>query len=260
MVDEPPGELADDDLACVGEPFQLRGDTDRLAGDEALAGIGRRRDDLARLDADADLDPDAVILEEALIEDGEPGPDVESRSRRAERVVLVRDGNAEGGHHGVARVLLHGAAVPRDRCGHRLEVALQDAAERLGVERLRECHRLDDVDEQDRDEPPELHRRLGEWRLLEQERVVLAQDRCLELSELGPRVETELLDERLAGIAVRGERVGLASGAVEREHELPAWPLAQRLRLDERLELGDELGVACEREVGVDPLLERDRA
>ena len=61
-------------------------------------------------------------------------------------------------------------------------------------------------------------------------------------------------------VSVGRERVGLAPRAIEGEHELPAWPLAQGLRLDERLELGDELGVAREREVGVDPLLERDRA
>ncbi len=259
MVDEPSGELADDDLACGGEPLQLRGDTDRFAGDEALARVGRRRDDLAGLDADADLDPDAVIRHKALVQHCERRLYVEGRSCCAEGVVLVRHGNAERGHHGVARVLLDGAAVPRDRGGHGLEVALQDAAERLRVERFRKCHRLDDVDEQDRDEPPELHRRLREWRLLEQQRVVLAQDRRLELLQLGARVEAELLDEGLARIAVRRERIGLAPGAVEREHELPARPLAQGLRLDERLELGDELGVAREREVGVDPLFEGDR-
>ncbi len=33
-----------------------------------------------------------------------------------------------------------------------------------------------------------------------------------------------------------------------------------RLRLNERLQLGDELGVPAEREIGLDPLLEHDRA
>ena len=37
----------------------------------------------------------------------------------------------------------------------------------------------------------------------------------------------------------------------------PAEPLAQRVPGDERLQLADELGVAAEREVGLDPLFER---
>ena len=59
---------------------------------------------------------------------------------------------------------------------------------------------------------------------------------------------------------VGGERVRLPARPVEREHELAARPLAERLRLHERLELGDELGVAAEREIGVDSLLEHDGA
>ena len=55
---------------------------------------------------------------------------------------------------------------------------------------------------------------------------------------------------------VGGERVRLAPGAIEREHQLAAKALAQRLRGDQRLELADEVGVAPERELGLDPLLE----
>ena len=126
--------------------------------------------------------PTPCSLRELLVERGDPGADVERGARGAQRVVLVRDRDAERGHDGVACVLLDGAAVPRDRRRHGLEVALEDASERLGIERLRERHRLDDVDEEDRDEPPELHRRPGERSLLEQQRLVLAQDRGLELA------------------------------------------------------------------------------
>ena len=45
--------------------------------------------------------------------------------------------------------------------------------------------------------------------------------------------------------------------AVEREHQLRAQPLTMRVLGDQRLELADEVGVAAEREVGLDPLLER---
>ena len=53
------------------------------------------------------------------------------------------------------------------------------------------------------------------------------------------------------------QRLGLAVGAVEGEHELAAEALPQRVAGDERLQLADELGVAAEREVGLDPLFER---
>ena len=52
------------------------------------------------------------------------------------------------------------------------------------------------------------------------------------------------------------ERVGLSPRAVESQHQLCASPLAQRLRPDKRLELGHELGVAAEGEVGFDPILQ----
>ena len=200
-----------------------------------------------------------MLLRELLVERGHGDADVERGARCPQRVVFVRHGDAERSHDRVARVLLHRAAVSRDRGRDSLEVALQDASERLRVERLGERHRLDDVDEEDRDEPAELHRRPGERSLLEQQRLVLAEDRGLELAELGAGIDAELLDERLARGAVGGERVGLAARAVEREHELRARPFAQRLGGDERLELGDELGVAPERKVGLDPLLERRR-
>src|SRR5205085_7206732 len=83
-----------------------------------------------------------------------------------------------------------------------------------------------------------------------------AEDRALEILELGTRLDPELLDEQPAAGAVGGERLGLPAGAVERDHELPAELLAQRLLLDERLELGDEPLVPAELELGLDPRLE----
>ena len=61
-------------------------------------------------------------------------------------------------------------------------------------------------------------------------------------------------------VAVGGERVGLAAGAVEREHQLPAQPLAQRVVLDERLELAHELGVEAAGEVRLDALAQAGQA
>ena len=97
--------------------------------------------------------------------------------------------------------------------------------------------------------------RLGRRR--EVERRVLAEDRALQLLQLAARLDPELLDEHAARVLVRGERLCLPPGAVEREHELAAQPLAKRRRRDERLELADEVGVPPGGEVGLDPVLER---
>ena len=91
----------------------------------------------------------------------------------------------------------------------------------------------------------------------ELEAALLAQDRRVEALQLGARLDAELVDERLPRRRVHLERLGLPPGPVEREHQLRARALAKRVRSDERLELADELGVAAEGEVGVDPLLER---
>ena len=89
------------------------------------------------------------------------------------------------------------------------------------------------------------------------ERRVLVEHGPLERPELGPRLDPEVLDRRLARRPVGGERVGLAAGPVEREHLLGPEPLAVRMVGGERIELRHERRVAPELEVGVDPLLER---
>ena len=43
-------------------------------------------------------------------------------------------------------------------------------------------------------------------------------------------------------------------------HQQPVGPLAQRMLRDQRLELGDELGMPTAREIGLDPALEREEA
>ncbi len=65
VVDQATRELADDDRVRVGRCLELRRDPDGLAGDEALPRIRRRRDDLAGLDPDADLESDLVLLTRA---------------------------------------------------------------------------------------------------------------------------------------------------------------------------------------------------
>ena len=63
-----------------------------------------------------------------------------------------------------------------------------------------------------------------------------------------------------ARVPVRLERLGLSARAVEREHQLAAQALAMGVLRDQRLQLADQLGVAAERKVGLDALLERREA
>ena len=92
------------------------------------------------------------------------------------------------------------------------------------------------------------------------ERRVLDEDAPLQVLERSPRLDAQLVGEGPAAGGVALERLGLAAAAVQREHELAAEPLAQRMLVDERLELADELGALPEPEVGLDALLQAGEA
>ena len=74
----------------------------------------------------------------------------------------------------------------------------------------------------------------------ELERGVVREDRPLERLQRRGRIEPEGLDQEPPRRTVDLQRFRLSSGAVEREHQLAAGPLAQRMLCDERLELGHE--------------------
>ena len=89
--------------------------------------------------------------------------------------------------------------------------------------------------------------------------VVLAQDRRMELVQRARRARSRARRRARSGSPVGLERIRLPARAVEREHRAGRRkPLAVRVLGDERLELGHELRMAAELEVGVDPALERD--
>ena len=68
---------------------------------------------------------------------------------------------------------------------------------------------------------------------------VLAKDCLLELAQLFRRLQPELVDEHTARVPIRVERGRLPARPVEREHELRARTLSERIRLDECLQLRD---------------------
>ena len=138
-ADELERRLADQDLARVGRALEPGGDVDRVSGGEPLLGAG---DDLARVHADPSLDAEL----------GECRAHLDRGPAGAQRVVLVHRRDAEDGHHRVADELLHRAAVRLDDLLHPLEVAGEQALQRLRVDRLPERGRADHVAEENRDD------------------------------------------------------------------------------------------------------------
>ena len=92
---------------------------------------------------------------------------------------------------------------------------------------------------------------------LDRKRRILLEDRLLQLLQGGARLEAELVPHRLAHPPKHLERRGLPIAPIEGEHQLPAEPLAARVLRDQRLELGNEIAMAAELQVGLDPILER---
>ena len=91
------------------------------------------------------------------------------------------------------------------------------------------------------------------------ERRVVVEDRHLQRLQLGRRVEAELVGEHRPGPGERPQRVGLAAGAVEGEHQPAHEALAQRVLVGQPLEPGGGLGRAAQREQRVEALLGRRR-
>lgn len=80
----------------------------------------------------------------------------------------------------------------------------------------------------------------------------MAENGRLQRAKLRPGIEPELVGQRLPGGLVHGERVGLAAGAVQRNHQLTTGALPQRVVGNERLQFGHQLGVASQREIRVE--------
>ena len=85
---------------------------------------------------------------------------------------------------------------------------------------------------------------------------ILGQHRALELLELAAGLEPEVLHQRAPGVAERVERLGLAAGPIQREHELRVQPLAVRVLGDQRLQLAGHRDVLAQLELEGDALLE----
>jgi hypothetical protein len=85
----------------------------------------------------------------------------------------------------------------------------------------------------------------------------VSQDALLQSAELVVRLQSELARQRPAGVPVDRQRIGLAPRAVQREHQLSAEALVQRMLGDELFQLRNDRVVSTELEVGVDSPLEQ---
>ena len=70
-------------------------------------------------------------------------------------------------------------------------------------------------------------------------------------------IDAELPGEQVADPPVGGQRVGLPAAPVQRQHELAVQPLPQRMPGDQLLQLGGQRVVPAQRQVRVDPGLDR---
>ncbi|HKO28738.1 MAG TPA: hypothetical protein VJU80_14865 [Solirubrobacteraceae bacterium] len=82
------------------------------------------------------------------------------------------------------------------------------------------------------------------------------EDRLFEFLKRSSRLESQLVEELAPSVPIGPERLGMASGSIQREHQLPAKALAQRMLVYERLEFAHQPAVLAGGEIGIDALLE----
>jgi hypothetical protein len=97
-------------------------------------------------------------------------------------------------------------------------------------------------------------RRLGHG---EVESRILPQDRLVQLTQATSGLDAQLLDQHGACSPEGLQRLGLAAGAVQAQHQLATQALPQRMLPHQPFQLAGELGVTTGGELGVETLLQR---
>ena len=78
----------------------------------------------------------------------------------------------------------------------------------------------------------------------------------MELLERGRGLDAEFVVQAAACVPECRQRVGLAAGSVQRQHEQAVQPLAQRVLGDQIPQLRDQVGMNADSQVELDALLE----
>jgi hypothetical protein len=149
LADSADGSLADEDPPRIGRLLEPSSGVHRVAGHHELGRLRLpARDHLAAVHAEADRDS---------IHQRGVGPDaiaqVDRRKERPGGIVVVGNRQPEHRHDRVADELLDPTAVLLDGIAGNGEEPAEERPDVLGIERLAERGRADDVGEQDRDEP-----------------------------------------------------------------------------------------------------------
>jgi hypothetical protein len=148
---------------------------------------------------------------------------------------LARDGHDPHRVRRVDRALLAAAVAGQD-LPDRLDVALAAGEVGDAARQLARHHRLLDgaLDGGPFDGDALLgHRRRPGAAGRQVQRPVPVQDRPLQVLQLLPGLDAELLDQQRAGAAADVERLGLAAGPVQRQHQEAVQPLPQRELVDQ---------------------------
>ncbi len=107
-------------------------------------------DHVARVEADARLEVQAVLAAQLLAERAQGVAQVQRRVAGPLRVVLVRDGRPEERHDAVPRVLVDGPLEAMHTVGQDLEEAVEDRVPDLRIQSLGQLHRALHVGEEHR--------------------------------------------------------------------------------------------------------------
>ena len=229
-----------------------RGGTQPLRLDHGRAGVVvARPGDVARADTDAQLQRDR-----AAHEPGGRSPAASPRRRRSRRRPTAKAATSPS-----PSALTPIAAVHRQ---HIAQPSVVLAAHRVGIRVAQpRAHRAEPASSQTGSSPsrggapppaPAPGRRAVEQR----------RDRGRGSPAAGARARVRdagRARRRASGPPPgRRQRLALAPGAIQREHELPAQPLAQRLGRHQPLQLAHELATAAHRQIGLDAILDRRRA
>jgi hypothetical protein len=87
----------------------------------------------------------------------------------------------------------------------------------------------------------------------------LSEYRTVQFAQLLAWLYTKVADELAAGVRIDRQCLGLPAGPVEGQHQLSAEPLSIRIRMDQRLQIADDSGLAPEGKVRVDPRFQRSQ-
>ncbi len=143
--------LGNDDLAGLRRLLEPGGHVDRIPGDHPQIGawlVGS--EDLAGAHTDAQPEPHAVRTFEPFVQPLETVLHRQRATQRPGRIVLVRAGNAEQRHHGVADELLHDPTLGLDGRPHLVEEGVHDGRQFFRIELLAHRGTADTIGEEHR--------------------------------------------------------------------------------------------------------------